>query len=171
VKRCSRCRLQLPLEAFYVRSASKDGHQAYCIPCHREAVAQHYAANPEPKRQYQQDYRTSHRQQRRDAETRRRRTPAGKERERTKRASYHAAHRRRALEIYGGRCAVPGCENDKLRLTHVGRPSGIHAGRTLCIWIAKAGRRLRTPELEILCAKHHARKVARERRRRRSPTT
>jgi hypothetical protein len=33
-----------------------------------------------------------------------------RERERTKRAAYHAENRRLALEIYGGRCVIPECD-------------------------------------------------------------
>ena len=49
VKTCKRCGDEKPLDAFSVRSASKDGRQSYCKPCHNAVARARAAADPEKR--------------------------------------------------------------------------------------------------------------------------
>ena len=46
-KVCSKCKEELPLEAFYTSKKSKDGRQSYCTPCKKVNSAARYKAAPE----------------------------------------------------------------------------------------------------------------------------
>jgi Recombination endonuclease VII len=45
VKRCPRCGLTKPLEAFPRNRANKDGRMGYCKPCHNQIVRENRAKN------------------------------------------------------------------------------------------------------------------------------
>jgi hypothetical protein len=63
---------------------------------------------------------------------------------------------------------VPGCQDHRLRLTHVDGPLEPYpVQRTVMLPMAKAGHRLADPGLEILRVKHHLRKIDRHQHRQR----
>ncbi len=45
MKTCSRCKQELPLDAFSIRRARSDGRQSYCRQCSRAYAAEHYRAD------------------------------------------------------------------------------------------------------------------------------
>lgn len=46
MKRCSRCRVEMPLRRFYRNRSSKDGLQSYCRPCIKIQAREWRAKNP-----------------------------------------------------------------------------------------------------------------------------
>lgn len=167
-KRCHRCGETKRLDLFYRYTRSDDGHQMWCKDCMLGYVKDHHQQNPEKKRRYQRWYN---------------RTPAARAAKRRYRSlhpqpprgsrkEYHENIRRRAVEIYGGVCAKPGCtETEYLHFDHVNGDGREHrqweTSRTSLIRIATTGRRLHDVALQLLCIPHHKQKTRAELRRRR----
>ncbi len=61
VKRCTRCGRDLPLTAFHVRKASRDGLMAACKTCIGIYTKHHYAENKAADNERSRQYRETHR--------------------------------------------------------------------------------------------------------------
>lgn len=66
MKVCNRCELPKPLEAFGVRTASRDGRNTVCKPCNVARVRESERRHPETKSRWERDNIAIRRIQKRD---------------------------------------------------------------------------------------------------------
>ena len=72
LKKCSKCKADLPLEEYYKHPKTADGYLEKCKPCHRSFIGQNRLKNLERIRQYDRDRAANPTRKARQVETTRR---------------------------------------------------------------------------------------------------
>lgn len=122
-KRCTKCGLVKPLNAYYAMRGMRDGHRNDCIDCNKAAKRERHARDPEPYRERARQWAAENSERRAAYQAEYRSRP---ERKRVMRDLYYrrtyeisADEVDEMLESQNGRCAICGEKPDRLASMHV----------------------------------------------------